>query len=618
MTLLDPEERNLYTDALRPPPGMRFDAGVGTTYSLDLDTLLTVPLHLLLYSREEGEEELLESGVSLLRALRRVSERLTVYCERGRILEPGSSRELYGLLEEIAAPVPPPAENGSFHPKLWLLRFRDPEEGTRRLRLLVLSRNLTRDLSWDLMLRLEGEPATGPISENAPLVELLEELGAGTARGGGSPGEGPTLLEDLRRAEWELPEGFDRLRFHVTGPERGGWLPDDSDRLFAVTPFCRARALRRLAGTTRDARGLLSRPEELLDLDPDALDPFDAVYELDEMAERAAGAEAEGEGEAPTRGLHAKLYVAEDGDRTRLHLGSANATNAALLGGRNVEVMAELVGPTSAVGGIDEVLDPEEGLRPLLREWTPPDVPPEPDPERKKAERRLERARSRLAGADLRLRCREVDQSWRMELRSGEALDLEGVEALSVWPVTVDRERAADGGTLRDGGSVTLPGSGLRTLTTFVAFRLVDAETDQGVTFVLNLPVTGLPREERDAALVRGVIRDRESFLRYLLLLLGEMDEPAALGDGAGEWGGLLDGGRPDASDELPLLEELTRAYCRRPERLEEVRELVADLRELATGDDRKEPPAEVIPEEFMEVWATFEEALGSEGRKQP
>lgn len=44
--MLNPDQRRLYTDALRPPLGYRFTEAIATTYSLELQTLLTVPLHL--------------------------------------------------------------------------------------------------------------------------------------------------------------------------------------------------------------------------------------------------------------------------------------------------------------------------------------------------------------------------------------------------------------------------------------------------------------------------------------------------------------------------------------------------------------------------------------------
>ena len=42
--MLEPEERSLLFDALRPPLGYQLDTAVGTTYSLDLLALATVPV----------------------------------------------------------------------------------------------------------------------------------------------------------------------------------------------------------------------------------------------------------------------------------------------------------------------------------------------------------------------------------------------------------------------------------------------------------------------------------------------------------------------------------------------------------------------------------------------
>lgn len=602
MTLLDPDNRDLYTDVLRPPPGMCFDAGVGATYSLDLDTLLTVPLHLLLYSGEQDEEELLSSGIAVHDALRKISSRLRLYCQRGRIQEPDHARSLYSLLERVAVEVEPPAGQGSFHPKLWVLRFRDEEDRTL-LRLLVLSRNVTRDVSWDLVLQLEGEPGEEEREENRPLADLVRRLPK-LADAATAAAEGPdlgALADELLRTDWELPGDFDRVRFHATGLEEGGWLPAASGRLAVVSPFCRARALDELVGSTDEAVVLVSRPEELLELDDGSLEGFGRVFVLDEMAEREDGEDLP----AGARGLHAKLYVAESDGRTHLYLGSANATNAALLGGHNVEVMAELVGDTGEVGGIDEMLA-ADGLRALLEEWHPPDEPPETDPDVRRAKERLESARRALAGAGLTLTCEEDEDRWRLRIEPSGTVELADIRSLRAWPVTVERGRAVDGAPLLEGGPVELPVGGLSSLTGFVAFRLEAQDADETATFVLNLPVKGLPREERDAAVVRGIVRDRDSFLRYLLLLLGEIDEEQVL-LGSGSLEGVLGGGWGSAAEELPLLEELTRAYCRDPRRLEEVRDLLDELQAVG-GEDR-----DVVPDEFRRLWTIFEAALGED-----
>ena len=78
--MLGPDQRTLYTEALKPPAGYVFDEAVAATYTLDLTAVLDVPLHLVLQSARDPRE-LLKDSVALLEALRRVSSRLTVYCD---------------------------------------------------------------------------------------------------------------------------------------------------------------------------------------------------------------------------------------------------------------------------------------------------------------------------------------------------------------------------------------------------------------------------------------------------------------------------------------------------------------------------------------------------------
>ena len=82
--------------------------------------------------------------------------------------------------------------------------------------------------------------------------------------------------------------------------------------------------------------------------------------------------------------------------------------------------------------------------------------------------------------------------------------------------------------------------------------------------------------------MLRTIVANREGFLRYLLLLLQDMEDLPSIGDLVsaigGRWtsAGSLDG--------LPLLEELTRAYSRNPGRLDSVRKLVEQLNATAEG----------------------------------
>ena len=54
---------------------------------------------------------------------------------------------LFSFLEEMVVQALPKNSTGAFHPKVWVLRYRREDEAM--LRVLVLSRNLTFDKSWD-------------------------------------------------------------------------------------------------------------------------------------------------------------------------------------------------------------------------------------------------------------------------------------------------------------------------------------------------------------------------------------------------------------------------------------------------------------------------------------
>ena len=121
-TALDPQNRALYGDILRPPPGCGFDCAVATTYSLDFETALVIPATLAFHA--ESRQETLDSPLALLEGLERLAGRIAIFCEAGRIQ--GTPREinrLTALLEDTITEVVAPG-GGAFHPKLWLRPLR--------------------------------------------------------------------------------------------------------------------------------------------------------------------------------------------------------------------------------------------------------------------------------------------------------------------------------------------------------------------------------------------------------------------------------------------------------------------------------------------------------------
>ena len=574
---LHPDVRTLYGGSLRPPPGTVFDAGVATTFTLDMETALAIPVTLALFASED-RNELLKSPLALLEGLERTADRLAIFCEAGRIqAQPAPQSRLCTLLERLITEVAAP-RGGSFHPKLWVLRYVPLETGEPiRIRLLVLSRNLTRDRSWDLCLSLDGKVVRRRRAANAPLVALLQRLPS-LATGAAPEHVDPLLAElskDLHRTEWTLPAPFETVAFAVNGTKSRVWRPSSCRRLGVVSPFCDEDALEMLADLCIEPPTLVGRSDELIGVAPRVLDRFSEVSVMDEFAETEDGEDDDSDDEAahPLGGLHAKVFVQENGWDTSITIGSGNATRPALLTGRNVEVFASLTGKRSQVGSISDIFGPD-GFGRVLRAFRPAEIP-QRDTGQRAAEQRIENARRELVNAGLALCCtaqkdEEGGQAlWKVILQPGQSVPLDGLGSATCWPITLGEPHAHDVLTaLRGGDSIEIGTMPLIDVTRFVAFRLADATYDETTAlFALGLRISGLPTT-RHQAVLRWVLDSREAFLRYLRLLLADAGDPLSAQFAAGSAKG--GGSWHTAADDEPILEDMVPsavAWSRPPER---------------------------------------------------
>ena len=597
--MIHSETRSLLTDALTPPPGCSFDSGVATTFSLDLVTLLGLPLHLawLGHAQVQADEP---DPIAAIEALRRTAGQLTIFCQRGRMQIPRVASPLLGLLEGMVHEVTAP-HGGAFHPKVWLLKFVS-SSGAACLRLLVLSRNLTDDGSWDVSLCLDGAVGRKSLALNKPLRALLAKTIESSHK---RLEEARThsvqrLMDEMMRCKWELPPGFQEMRFHALGVGRKpeGWLPAPDtgkwDDLGVISPFVTETVLSRLAGLSTAAPFLISRADELDALPSTAVAPYESVWIMDERAESSDKEEAVPGRE---RGLHAKVFVGKRGWNTHLFVGSANASNAALLAGKNVEFMSELIGKASKAGRPRDWLG-DEGIRPLLARYTRTE--PNDAAEDLLHQKRLEEVRVRLCAAALTLHCEAHENGWTVDMAGMDRVDTGQVEALA-WPVTVRSDAAVDLGSKEP--VVRLGVYAIQDITSFIGFKLVSGKHE--LCFALALPLHGAP-EHREVEMLRAVLRNRDGFVRYLLLLLGDWVDGRGGVEGIGNGkSGRFGAGAP------PLFEMLARAYARDPQRLLHVSQVIARLQKenAGQGDD-------ILPPEFMDIWRCFEGAANEQDGK--
>jgi hypothetical protein len=120
--------------------------------------------------------------------------------------------------------------------------------------------------------------------------------------------------------------------------------------------------------------------------------------------------------------------------------------------------------------------------------------------------------------------------------------------------------------------------------------------------FVVNAVLVGAPANRREV-LMRSMLKDRRQIIRFLLMLLGDIEGGPAESDGAGSpsvWRGTS---AFSSEHDQALLEPLLRALDRDPSRLDQVERILRDLG-LGSGD-------EALLEGFEELFAPIWEARG-------
>ncbi len=576
--MLAPDDRAVLLDLLRPPPDMRLDVAIATTFTLDLEAALVAPLAFAAFDAAGPGDP-----IAALEAIRSVAGRLTVFCQAGETRVPQAASDLFAFLEPVVHEVRRPRAGHLFHPKIWLLRYRGDDEA-EAIRLLVPTRNLTNDASWDAVLRLDGAPEGGPSASNRPLADLVRWCTTNAVR---RPDDArlssiESLVESVRRTRWEFPDGVNDIEFHVLGVA-GKHLPDFSGRRhLVVSPFVNAAGLEIVAPSEHAI--VVSRPEQL------ELLPSKTVQDLDCRWITSIDLDHDDASASPLGELHAKVVVIERAKRAHLFIGSANATGAAF--GGNVEILVELAGGTAALG-IDAVLSD------LGKVLEPCEIMGDHEPsEADELRRALDDLMRDAALASLEIQATEEGGgTWHLDITS----------AGPVLPAGfVGR------GTLellsRPGFAVSMPiGTRLSDhfshipladLTPFLVLRVELEGPTQSVTAatVVRALLVNDPAGRLDAVIARQVDSPTK-FLRFLFLLLG------LSGGGVPPWFQSTFGNHGDADShtarsliELGVFEALTRALATNLGALEDLGRLVERLRTTPEGRD-------TLPDGFDELW---------------
>lgn len=590
-----------YLDAIRPDFGWHTEFAILASYSADLVVLTAALLALAGVDDDRGSG----SKVDFANAVDQLAGKVRLLVQAGRLVSPARTPKILTILDRYVLEVGQDETHSSWHPKIALVKHVS-ESQQLRWRLWIGSRNLTRDLSWDVGLLLVGQPG-----KDGDDVEGISVLGETVARIASLPGVTPARLRaELDRASWAVPGGCRIRTIHLLEDGHSRGLPSplgDLNQLTVISPFIDGGTIRQLGswGGDRTKRRLVSSRSEMSKLAHQNGKPLAGFSDLlcmegsapgqlePDLADSAEQPDADEEPEP--RGLHAKMILAEHRGGAILWTGSVNATSRGW-DGPNTEVVAELeVGP-DVVAGINTFV--EELATTVSIEDLGPAQEPDPIDQRLEAARKFVASRWHVVQTfqdELPVLTNDVDLN-PPDLET--ALEVGLLAAPStLWP--------------RGSTTVNLPAVAQSDVTELVSccVRLHGCS----VSWMQRAPLNPPPGNERDrAALARYL--DPRTFLSWIRsLLTGEQVD-----DAGGDWDQNEDHRRTIVSDGggptwwAPTIEDVLKAWNRDPESLRWIDKRVIQYLAMYREQKDLDQPAEElkIVDEFKRTWDVLRREL--------
>lgn len=575
-------KEHLYGDLLSPTYGYTTDLAMGMTYSLSFDAMLTAYLAFGMLS--DMDEESMQSPYLLLDAITKCSDKVVVFCNKGGIAVPPSIRKVYSLMEKNIFEVFDKYNiKANFHPKLWLIReISNDDKRDVLLKLIVTSRNLSYTDTIDCIACLTGKvgPASVKNKKHLPLIQFIKSVVKESNICDGQKKLVLKLANDLERVEgFDVDAPFDDYDFfpYLFDYDFGVGSVEDylvGTESIIVSPFVDKKMLARLNPENKCKRILITRKEYV---DKDIFNMFankGGIYvTLDDLASRGMD-------------LHAKMYqIWNNRNEQYLFLGSANATTTAFE--RNGEFLLRLkyrYGNTRSaqlLGDFYEKDNKDSRFMPLN----------EPS-ESASTTMKWDTAESAMKT----LMCAEDFKARITHHRHG---------GYSVTVVSNERELANDVFIAplqkkemmqRWTGKVVFEDMNIDELSEFYVLAATSAD---GVRHeaIVKIETSGMPAE-RDKNIVKGIIKTKNDFYRYIELMLTD----APLQYISSELLPRKTVGLGNESDEkmdFPnLYEKMLRIAATNPKQIYEIEALVDRL-----GDD-------VVPSSFTKMYKQFVNAL--------
>ena len=607
--MLNPNNDRLdYGQILAPPAGYDLDFAVGTTYSLDLDALVGASLALGL--SEETDSELMNNPICLLEALRSTGDKVALFCEDGQIHMPNKVTALYILLEKMVFSVKTAKRRGSakfpaFHPKFWLIRYKN-KNGELMYRIIVLSRNLTFDRSWDVTYYLDGHIVKDPSDKNEPVCDFLRYLLSqlpGVEIGREKAKNIRALIKELPRVAFETEEkmfyDYEFIPNGVKNSVAGGFYSFDKTDLFQdtfheiliISPFLSGDTIkdfndRNKGSLIKDARYMLiTREMSLARLKPRDVSNF-VIYTMRDQVIDGETAISEGAQEIRKQDIHAKIYMVRKYANTDLYLGSLNASHSGVH--TNIEFMIRLRSKNRYLNmdkmTADLLGSEKDGSDNPFQEVTLQNAIIVEEDEKEKVLDAVIKAINRSNPSAI---IKAEDEEHYVASLFFDACETKDYR-VQVRPLLSMR-------TEDFGQSIVFGGLTVTQLSEFYVISVSDGE--HTVERVLIIPTESMP-EDREKQVISKVVSNKDCFYRYIAFLLGDDAILSVLETNAAE-GESHSSVTRQSYHIPPLYEKMLQTAASNPEKFKGIEYLMRTISEDG-----------IIPEDFKKLYETFKKAV--------
>lgn len=591
-------ERVNYSSIMVPPSGYILEKAIGTTYSLDFETLTAIAISAGL--RDEADSKILDNPVILLNAIKRVSDRILIFCEDGQIKIPHKQTPLLILLEKMINPVRLAKVEGrkgypSFHPKTWTISFVN-NAGDRIYRFGVLSRNLAFSRDWDVAFYLDGKENDSNLDKTKPIIDFIEYLKGQISKDGKDSSRKKDFIDDLiiklNEVSFEL-DSKEFKDFQVLPIGIGAKAVDmKKDTLFnesfhevvIMSPFISNSTINTFNRANRILtdcrRALFTRKSELEKLMKESVAGF-KIYTLKDQVVNGETILSDDDDVKLNQDIHAKIFMLRKDSNVSLYLGSMNATHSAI--NSNVELDIRLFTRKTKLdyerltsdffcGPEDDSGNPFELSQITESKSTSETV-----------EDLLEQQLKDLCRCSKRAFISEVDGSYQMRI---EWENIYPEYDAYISPLCVNNEKKLE-------NEVTYAGLLLVQLTEFLKIKVVigDAKLERVIIIeVINMP------SSRETEVVNNIIETKRQFIEYVAYILDDEYLLTLFQKQQMDKSGIFN----QAPDLLPALyEKMLKTSLESPDKMSELDYIVRMIKKN-----------DVIPTEFLETYDAFKQVL--------